>query len=348
MKKAPLSILLIVFTAPLLMQCASQDDLTLIHSQLRKLDKKITELETTTVDEMRKRQAANAAQIDQLNQDLLALQGGLEETGHLNRRLKEQSKELETAFKRYTVQEEEKRVSEVKRLEGEIANKDRQLEEFSSQLKMQQENLQAIQQARVEEAKRKAAAAARAAEMARAKANEASQAASSGSSVTRIRADKRKKLIYGGTGSTPAAQPSSTPSTTVAAKPAAVGSQAASGGNLGKAQSLYDQGQFREAYQQFENLSATGGTGSDTVTAKYMMGECLFALKEYDQAILDYQNIITNHPSSAQAPAAMLKQAMAFEKLNDKDTAKILYKKLIATYKDSPEAQQAQQKVGSN
>lgn len=352
MKKAPLSIFLIMFTAPLLMQCASQDDLTLIHSQLRKMDKKITELETTTVDEMRKRQASNAAQIDQLNQDLLALQGGLEETGHLNRTLKEQSKELELTFKQYAAQEEEKRLAEVRRLEEEISNKDKQLDDFSSQLKVQQENLNAIQQARVDEAKRKATAAARAAEQARAKANAASTAATSGSSVTRIRADKRKKLISAGSSPSPAAQASKPATGTVASKPSAQPAtpkvSTATGGNLGKAQSLYNQGQFREAYQQFENISAAGGTGSDTVTAKYMMGECLFALKEYDQAILDYQNIITNHPSTVQAPAAMLKQAMAFEKLNDNDTAKILYKKLIATYKDSPEAQQAQQKIGSN
>jgi len=348
MKKAPLSMFLILITAPLLMQCASQDDLNLIHVQLRKIDKKITDLETVTVEEMRKRQAANAAQIDQLNQELMALQGGLEETGHLNRRLKEQSKELETAFKQYTLQEEEKRSSELKRLEEEIANKDKQLEEFSSQLKLQQDNLQAIQQARVEEARRKAEEAARAAEQARAKANAASQAASSGSSVTTIRADKRKKLIYGSPGSAPAEQQASTESSSAAAAPAQTTVQTDSGGGMGRAQSLYDQGKFREAYQQFETLSTAVGDGTDTVTAKYMMGECLFAMKEYDQAILDYQTIITNHPSSTQAPAAMFKQAMAFEKLNDKDTAKILYKKLIATYKDSPEAQQAQEKVGSN
>ena len=331
--------------APFLVQCASQDDLNLIHAQLRSIDKKITELETTTVDGLRKRQASNTAQIDQLNQELLALRGGLEETGHLNRRLKEQSKELELNFKRYAQQEEQKRLEEVKRLEQEIADKDKQLDQFSDQLKLQQENLQAIQQARVEDAKRKAAAAARAAEQARMRADAANKA-SSGSSATRIRADKRKKLISSGSGSTPPPQtaPVRTASTPSSSPPAATVATADTGSSIGKGKSLFDQGKFREAYQQFENISASG-SATDAVEAKYMMGECLFALQEYDQAILDYQNIITNHPSSGKAPAAMLKQAMAFEKLNDKDTARILYKKLIATYKDSPEAQQAQQKL---
>ncbi len=341
MKKPPFSLVCAFLIAPFLMQCASQDDLNLIHAQLRNIDNKLTDLETTTVDGLRKRQASNTAQIDQLNQELLALRGGLEETGHLNRRLKEQSKELELNFKRYAQQEEQKRLEEVRRLEQEIAEKDKQLNQFSDQLKLQQENLQAIQQARVDEAKRKAAAAARAAEQARSRAEAANKAASS-SGGTRIRADKRKKLITSGSAPAPQAAPVRTASTPSSSAPAAA--PAGTGSSLGKGKSLFDQGKFREAYQQFENISVSG-SAEDAVDAKYMMGECLFALQEYDQAILDYQNIITNHPSSGKAPAAMLKQAMAFEKLNDTDTAKILYKKLVATYKDSPEAQQAQQKL---
>lgn len=343
MKKPPFTLVCALLVAPFLVQCASQDDLNLIHAQLRSIDKKLTDLETTTVDGLRKRQASNTAQIDQLNQELLALRGGLEETGHLNRRLKEQSKELELNFKRYAQQEEQKRLEEVKRLEQEIADKDKALNQFSDQLKLQQENLQAIQQARVNEAKRKATAAARAAEQARMRADAANKAASS-SGGTRIRADKRKKLITAGTAPAPQAAPVRTASTPSSSKPVAAAAPAETGSSLGKGKSLFDQGKFREAYQQFENISVSG-SADDTVEAKYMMGECLFALQEYDQAILDYQNIISNHPSSGKAPAAMLKQAMAFEKLNDKDTARILYKKLVATYKDSPEAQQAQQKL---
>ena len=343
MKKPPFTLVCAFLVAPFLMQCASQDDLNLIHAQLRSIDKKLTDLETTTVDGLRKRQASNTAQIDQLNQELLALRGGLEETGHLNRRLKEQSKELELNFKRYAQQEEQKRLEEVRRLEQEIADKDKQLNQFSDQLKLQQENLQAIQQARVDEAKRKAAAAARAAEQARSRAEAADKAASTAGG-TRIRADKRKKLITPGSAPAPQAAPVRTASTPSSSQAAAAAAPTETGSSLSRGKSLFDQGKFREAYQQFENLSVSG-SAEEAVDAKYMMGECLFALQEYDQAILDYQNIITNHPSSGKAPAAMLKQAMAFEKLNDTDTAKILYKKLVATYKDSPEAQQAQQKL---
>ena len=100
MKISSRSLLCALVIVPFLTQCASQDDLNLIHAQLRSIDKKLTELETVTVDDLRKRQASNTAQIDQIDQELMALRGGLEETGHLNRRLKEQSKELEVAVQR--------------------------------------------------------------------------------------------------------------------------------------------------------------------------------------------------------------------------------------------------------
>jgi TolA-binding protein len=38
---------------------------------------------------------------------------------------------------------------------------------------------------------------------------------------------------------------------------------------------------------------------------------------------------------------------MAFEQLSDKDTAKIIYQKIISSYGSSPEAAQAKSKLGS-
>ena len=52
MKKLSLSLIAILATSPLLMQCASQDDLTLIHQQLRQMDKQITQLETICAKEI--------------------------------------------------------------------------------------------------------------------------------------------------------------------------------------------------------------------------------------------------------------------------------------------------------
>jgi tol-pal system protein YbgF len=345
--KSALTLLFALAVSPLLVQCASQDELNQIHYQLRQLNKKVVELETSTVDNLQKRQASSASQMDQLYQEFLQFKSDLEETGHLNRRLTEQNKELENAFKSYAKTEEEKRAAELKRLEQEIVEKDRSIDDLADQLKLQQDNLQAIQNARVEEARRKAEAAAKAAAAARAKAEAASKASSSGVPA-KIRADKKKSVFNVTASASPApSSPSpaaSSPSPAPTSKPpvpaAAPASVSSSSGDAGD---LYQKGKYREAYRAFEELTRDQENSQAAINARYMMGECLFALKEYDQAILDYQNIITNNPSSSKAPAAMLRQGMAFEKLNDSDTARILYQKLIASYKESSEAVQAQQ-----
>ena len=339
MKKSIVTLSVALLASPLLLQCASQDELNQIHYQLRQLNKKVVELETSTIDNLQKRQASSASQMDQLYREFLQFKSDLEETGHLNRRLTEQNKELETAFKNYARAEEEKRTAEMKRLEKEIVEKDRSIETLAQQVKLQQDNLQAIQKARVEEAQRKAEAAAKAAAAARAKAQAAARSGSG--SPAKIRADKKKKLL-----STAVAAPA-TPSVSkpvIASTPAPAQPSSAPKPQLsGSAGDLYKKGKYREAYRAFEELTREQQNSDAAINARYMMGECLFALKEYDQAILDYQNIITNNPTSSKAPGAMLRQGMAFEKLNDSDTARILYQKLIASYKDSPEAAEAQQ-----
>jgi len=341
MNKSALTFLFVLFLSPLLLQCASQDELNQIHYQLRQLNKKVNDLEATTIDDLQKRQASSASQMDQLYQEFLQFKSDLEETGHLNRRLTEQNKELENAFKSYAKTEEEKRAAEMKRLEQEIVEKDRSIDELANQLKLQQDNLQAIQKARVEEAKRKADAAARAAAAARAKAEAASKAGAG--APAKIRADKKKKVFsVASSGATTAAASKPAPAT-AAAPPSPSANAEKISQSSGNAGDLYQKGKYREAYRAFEELTRDQENSEAAINARYMMGECLFALKEYDQAILDYQNIITNNPTSSKAPGAMLRQGMAFEKLNDSDTARILYQKLIASYKESPEADQAQQ-----
>lgn len=78
-----------------------------------------------------------------------------------------------------------------------------------------------------------------------------------------------------------------------------------------------------------------------------MMGECLFKKGEYDQAIIQYQQIISNFPGNPQAAKALLRQGEAFEQLSDNDTAKIIYKKITASYSSTPEAEIAKKRMAS-
>ncbi len=75
--------------------------------------------------------------------------------------------------------------------------------------------------------------------------------------------------------------------------------------------------------------------------AHYWIGETYYNDKNLEQAILEYQEVIKNFPDKEKAPAAMLKQAMAFKGLGDGKSARYIFKKLLDKYPKSEEAGKA-------
>ncbi|HIJ80835.1 MAG TPA: tol-pal system protein YbgF [Desulfuromonadales bacterium] len=72
--------------------------------------------------------------------------------------------------------------------------------------------------------------------------------------------------------------------------------------------------------------------------AHYWIGETYYNEKNYEPAILSYQEVIKNFPGKEKVMAAMLKQAMAFNAINDGKSAKYVLKKLLENYPKSDEA----------
>lgn len=79
--------------------------------------------------------------------------------------------------------------------------------------------------------------------------------------------------------------------------------------------------------------------------AMYWIGEALYGEKEYERAILQFQDVIQKFTAHPKAAAAMFKQALSFKALGDSRNAKTTFQKLITTYPNSPEAQKAKQEV---
>jgi len=90
---------------------------------------------------------------------------------------------------------------------------------------------------------------------------------------------------------------------------------------------------FLEQYPQHE-LAAN---------AHYWVGETHYSEKSYEPAILAFQDVIKNFPTKDKVPAAMLKQAMAFNAINDTKSAKYVLKKLVETFPKSDEATKAKE-----
>ena len=75
--------------------------------------------------------------------------------------------------------------------------------------------------------------------------------------------------------------------------------------------------------------------------AHYWIGETFYSEKNFESAILSYQEVIKNYPGKDKVVAAMLKQAMAFEAIKDSKSAKFVLKKLIEGFPKSEEAKKA-------
>ncbi|HTP64143.1 MAG TPA: tol-pal system protein YbgF, partial [Geobacteraceae bacterium] len=98
----------------------------------------------------------------------------------------------------------------------------------------------------------------------------------------------------------------------------------------------------RELFVRFIELFPANGM---LANAHYWLGETYYSEKKYDQAILEFQEVIKNHPGKEKVPAAMLKQGMAFKGLGDEKSARYLYKKLIEDFPSSEEAKLAREKL---
>lgn len=79
--------------------------------------------------------------------------------------------------------------------------------------------------------------------------------------------------------------------------------------------------------------------------AQYWLGETYYSEKNYEQAILAYQDVIKNYPGKEKIPAAMLKQGMAFADLGDTKSARFVYGKLKEDFPKTEEAKQAAEKL---
>jgi len=346
MKKTVLNFFLLASVVPFLVQCAAQTDVDELRYQLRIVNKKLEDMKANTVSQLQKRQAAASGQVDQVQQDILALRSQLEETNHLNQRLKEQNKELNETIVNVAQTEASKREEALRQFEESQRQKEQRLTaELNEKLRQQQESVKAIQKARLDEAERRAKETAIAAQLAKNRAK-----SESSGTPDHIRVDQKKiKLdVASQTQAKPKQQESSVQpvkeqgQAAEESKPIAIDQPS---DNFQKAKKLFDNNKFKEALPLFEQV-AGDSTAGNTVEARFMMGECLFELKEYDKAIMQYQKIISQHSNSAESPSAMLKQGMAFEKLADKDTAKVIYKKLLKQHGSSPEATTAQERLG--
>lgn len=81
------------------------------------------------------------------------------------------------------------------------------------------------------------------------------------------------------------------------------------------------------------------------VNAMYWIGESYYGEKKYENAILQFQDVIQKYGDHPKVASALLKQGLAFKALGDTKNAKVLLQRVIELFPLSDEAKTAKQRL---
>jgi tol-pal system protein YbgF len=336
------SLLIAGCTTLVLSQCATQDEVRKLNYQLRTVNQKVKEVQSTTANQMQKRTASAVNKLDAV----------AEET----RQLRALNEENQQAFELYRRQSTERVAALQAALEQMRTENEVRFKAIEHELDQLTGNLQRVSKARVQAAEKRARAAARRAE----EAQRTVLAAGSHTGAGVVLHPENRKIRKNHALAEPAARkteqaaPSVAPpvarQTAPVKQPVVAAAPAApTGGSslLGQAMASFKNRKYKTAYKTFEQVLAGNPKAAEAAQTLFYMGECLFNTNEYDLAILDYQKVISNYPKDVHSPAALLRQGMSFEKLTDLETAKIIYAKLTTDYPKSREAGTARKRAAN-
>lgn len=103
----------------------------------------------------------------------------------------------------------------------------------------------------------------------------------------------------------------------------------------------YRAGRYSEALVDLKSFLSSNPDPSVADDAQFWIGETLYALGKYEDAILRYDTIAKKYNASDKVPDALLKQGMSFYKLGDDQTGKLVLEHLVQGYPASEAAEKA-------
>lgn len=98
----------------------------------------------------------------------------------------------------------------------------------------------------------------------------------------------------------------------------------------------------REALQEYLNRNPQSPL---TVNAIYWIGESYYGEKEYENAILQFQEVIEKFKDHPKVASALLKQGYAFAAMGDRKSAKVALQRLVDTFPLSEEAKKGKERL---
>jgi CRP-like cAMP-binding protein len=106
--------------------------------------------------------------------------------------------------------------------------------------------------------------------------------------------------------------------------------------------SLFGQGKFQEALEEFKKVSEQKEDEEYAVKALFDIGRCFYQLKQFDSAIRQFSALIQKYPKLPDLPEALFYIGQCYEEKGESDRAVGFYKKILTM---TTEADPVQRKV---
>ena len=111
------------------------------------------------------------------------------------------------------------------------------------------------------------------------------------------------------------------------------------------AKQTYERKNFAAAREKFKAFLAVYPKGGLSDNAQFWIGECYYSEKEYEKAIIAYDDVLKKFPKGDKVPSALLKQALCWQELGDKTFAQSLLKRVIKEHPRTEQAKIAKEKL---
>jgi len=107
----------------------------------------------------------------------------------------------------------------------------------------------------------------------------------------------------------------------------------------------FDKKDYKLALSRFRDFLKRNPKSKLAANAQYWLAESHYSLREFDQAIIEFDAVRRRYPQSEKAPAALLKQGFAFAELGEKLNARLVLQEVVDKYPQAPEAARARQRL---
>ena len=109
---------------------------------------------------------------------------------------------------------------------------------------------------------------------------------------------------------------------------------------------LFNAREYAAAAQIFESLLASSVSHSLSDNAQYWIGECHYAMRQYDKAIMDFEKVFT-FPKSNKLDDAQFKLGLCYIRKGENGKAKEEFQRLLDVYPNSEYSGRAEGHLGS-